>query len=59
MAHSESQQFPPAGPPPRERAFTRRQFLASTGTAALGSPRALARKKSSRGTWISPDRGVR
>ena len=34
-------------------------WLLQTGTAALGSPRALARKKSSRGTWISPDRGVR
>ena len=34
-------------------------WLLQTGTAVLGSPRALMRKKSSRGTWVSPDRGVR
>jgi len=34
-------------------------WLLQTGTAVLGSPRALTRKKSSRGTWVSPDRGVR
>ena len=31
MAHSQSPVFPPAGPPSRERAFTRRQFLAGLG----------------------------
>lgn len=34
-------------------------WLLQTFTAVLGAPRALLRKKSARGTWISPDRGVR
>ncbi len=34
-------------------------WLLQTFTAVLGLPRALMRSKQTRGTWVSPDRGVR
>jgi biofilm PGA synthesis N-glycosyltransferase PgaC len=34
-------------------------WLLQTGTAVGGVPRALRRSKHQRGTWISPDRGLR
>ena len=34
-------------------------WLLQTFTAVLGLPRALMRSKKTRGTWVSPDRGVR
>jgi biofilm PGA synthesis N-glycosyltransferase PgaC len=34
-------------------------WLLQTFTAVLGLPRALLRSKTTRGTWVSPDRGVR
>jgi len=34
-------------------------WLLQTATAVLGLPRALMRSNQTRGTWISPDRGVR
>jgi biofilm PGA synthesis N-glycosyltransferase PgaC len=34
-------------------------WLLQTFTAVLGAPRAMLRSKTKRGTWISPDRGVR
>lgn len=34
-------------------------WLLQTFTAVLGAPRAMLRSKTQRGTWISPDRGVR
>jgi poly-beta-1,6-N-acetyl-D-glucosamine synthase len=34
-------------------------WLLQTFTAVLGTPRAMLRSKTQRGTWISPDRGVR
>ena len=34
-------------------------WLLQTFTAVLGLPRALMRSRTARGTWVSPDRGVR
>ena len=34
-------------------------WLLHAVTAAAGAPRAMLRRKSTRGTWVSPDRGVR
>jgi biofilm PGA synthesis N-glycosyltransferase PgaC len=34
-------------------------WLLQTFTAVLGAPRAMLRSKTQRGTWVSPDRGVR
>jgi biofilm PGA synthesis N-glycosyltransferase PgaC len=34
-------------------------WLLQAFTAVLGAPRAVLRSKSQRGTWVSPDRGVR
>jgi biofilm PGA synthesis N-glycosyltransferase PgaC len=34
-------------------------WLLQLGTAVLGFPRALVRPRHARGTWVSPDRGIR